>query len=123
MTFTQPQVFSTSGVSADQQQRQQDAPRGCPPAGQGTTGPVPAEGIHSDKELFAACLICHTGDYIGGKKAFFFFFPPKWVFLPPCVSLEINFRHLAAFSHDSPRFPWPGASPGTAPPPKMSASD
>lgn len=64
------------------------------------------------KEPFAACLICHMGDYIGGgeKKRLFFPPPPKWAFLPPCASLEINFQHLAAFSHDSVRLPWPGAS-------------
>lgn len=46
----------------------------------------------------------------GGKKRLFFPPPLKWAFLPPCASLEINFQHLAAFSHDSVRLPWPGAS-------------
>lgn len=91
MTFTQQQVFSTSGVAAYQRQRQQDAPRGCPPASQGATGPVPAEGIHSDKELFAACLICHTGDYIGGKKAFFFFPLQSGFFSLPAFLLKLIF--------------------------------
>lgn len=70
----------------------------------------PCKGNLSE-EPFAACLICHMRYYIGGgKKKAFFSPPPKWAFLPPCASLEINFQHLAAFSHDSARLPWPGAS-------------
>lgn len=116
--------YLTHQVSVHQQQRQQDTPRGCPLTDRlGCHGTGFCRG-NSFKEIFAACMICHTGDYIGGKKAFLPPPPPpQWVFLPPCASLEINFQHLAAFSHDSPRLPWPGASPGTTPPPKTAASD
>lgn len=78
-------------------------------SGHHKTGPCKG---NLSKEPFAACLICHMRDYIGGRKKKLFFFspPPKWAFLPPCASLEINFQQLAAFSHDSVQLPWPGTS-------------
>lgn len=101
VTFTENQVLSTSRVLVYQQQCHEMhlvVAHHLLRALQDCKGNL-------SKDPFAACLICHMRDYIGGgKKGFVFFFPPpKWAFLSPCASLEINFQHLAAFSHDSAR--------------------
>lgn len=78
VTAIQTQVFSTAGAWAHQQQgmrRASQSPAGLP----GRRG-------------------------IRGKNTHFFF-PPKRVFLPPCVPFAINFHCLIASSHDSPSSP------------------